>query len=87
MTSPNPTSWYSHTRPETPTYAAWAPGEGRSCGVILSALRNEGFIAQIGSRPRPAGNFEVRYVSNQADRVEQIILGVDSGATRLNVGR
>lgn len=87
MTSPNPTGWYSHTRPENPTYAAWAPGEGGSCGTILGALRNEGFVAQIGSRPKPAGNFEVRYLGDQADQVEQIILGVDSGATRLSVGR
>ena len=86
MTSPNPTSWYSHTRAEKPAYAAWAPGEGRSCRSILIALRSEGFMAQIGSRTEPAHNFEVSYPGDQADRVEQIILGVDSAATRLTVG-
>lgn len=62
MTSPNPISWYSHTRAEKPAYAAWAPSEGRSCRSILAALRSDGFIAQIGSRPEPANNFEVSYV-------------------------
>lgn len=87
MTSPNPTSWYSHTRPETPTYAAWATGEQGRCGAILAALRDAGFIAQIGSRPAPAGNFEVRYLRAQEAQVERIIKALDSGATRLSVGR
>lgn len=87
MTSTVPTNWRSRERPETPTYAAWAPGDGRSSGPILAALRADGFIAQIGSRPTPAGNFEVCYLVDQQDRVEQIILDIDPTATRLTVGR
>lgn len=87
MTTPNPANWRSHTRAETPTYAAWAPGDGRSNHSILVALRGEGYLAQIGSRVSPAGNFEVRYLGHQEDRVAEIILGFDPGATRLTVGR
>lgn len=87
MTTPNPANWRSHTRDETPMYAAWAPGEGRPNRSILVALRDEGYLAQIGSRGAPVGNFEVRYLGHQEDRVAEIILGLDPSATRLTVGR
>lgn len=87
MTTPRPTNRRPQPRAEKPTYAAWAPGEGRPSRSILVALRAEGYLAQIGSRGTPAGNFEVRYLDHQEDHVVEIILGLDPNATRLTVGR
>lgn len=77
----------SHDRPEKPRYGAWAPSEGKPSMPILAALRAEGFGAQVGARRTPAGNFEVQYLAADADRVRDIILGIDPGATSLSVGR
>ncbi|UYM06486.1 hypothetical protein [Solicola gregarius] len=87
MTSTVPSNWRSRVRPETPAYAAWAPSESSSSRAILAELRGQGFVAQIGSRAVPAGNFEVCYLRDQQARVEEIILGLDPEATRLTVGR
>lgn len=77
----------SHDRPEKPRFGAWAPSDGKTSAPILAALRAEGFVAQIGSRKVPVGNFEVQYLHSDADRVREIILGVDPGAIALTVGR
>ena len=87
MTSTVPSNWRSRVRPEVPRYAAWAPADATSSPAILAELREHGYIAQIGSRAVPAGNFEVRYLRDEQAEVEEIILGLDPDATRLTVGR
>lgn len=72
---------------EKPRYAAWAPGAGKQSRPILVALRSAGFLAQIGSRSTPVGNFEVRFLGHQEETVHEIIHGVDPAARLLTVGR
>ncbi|WP_370614639.1 hypothetical protein [Mumia sp. Pv 4-285] len=77
----------SDVRPERPRIIAWCPGEGSTNAPILAALRAEGFDVWIGSRREPVGNFEVSFLSADADRVRAIIAGVDPAAAPLTVGR
>jgi hypothetical protein len=68
-------------------YYAWAPGAGQSSRPILVALREAGFLAQIGSRRAPAGNFEVRCFAAERQTTVDIITAVDPAARPLSVGR
>lgn len=72
---------------ERPRYESWAPSNGKPSAPILGALRAAGFLAQIGCRRVPAGNFEVRFLGDEEERVRGIIFGVDPGARVLTVGR
>lgn len=77
----------SDNKEARPRIIAWAPTEGVSAGPIIAALRTEGFIARIGSRREPAGNFEVEFKAEDVDLVRDVILGIDPGAAPLTVGR
>lgn len=77
----------NHHKSDVVRTLPWGPSAGVRSAPIIAALRAAGFEAMIGSRPLPAQNFEVTCLPGQMDEVAEIILGIDPGATRLNVGR